>query len=100
MIKLIRNHGDLKVVAKIMKVGKNKIVADRTVKQRDNVVGVKDEQMAKIMVEKGHVILEILERTNVRGTSYGIWADREWQWAASTRLVNQMKTNDEFHCEF
>ena len=72
MIKLIRNHGDLKVVAKIMKVGESKIVVDRTDKQRDNVVGVKDEQMAKIMVEKGHVILEILERTNVRGTSYGI----------------------------
>ena len=80
-IKLIRNHGDLKVVAKIMKVGKNKIVADRTVKQRDNVVGVNVEQMVKTMahVKMDHVILATLDHhviILIRDTSYGIWADR------------------------
>ena len=80
-IKLIRNHGDLKVVAKIMKVGKNKIDADRTVKQRDNVVGVNAGQMVKTMahVKMDHVILATLDHhviILIRDTSYGIWADR------------------------
>ena len=80
-IKLIRNHGDLKVVAKIMKVGKKKIDVDRTVKQRDNVVGVNVEQMVKTMahVKKlDHVILVTLDHhviLLIRDTSYGIWAD-------------------------
>ena len=55
---------------KIMKVGKKIIAADRIDKQNDNVVAVNGERMAKTPPDKTDV------RT-VRGTSYGIWADRE-----------------------
>ena len=64
-----------------MKVGKKKIDVDRTVKQRDNVVGVNVEQMVKTMahVKMDHVILVTLDHhviILIRDTSYGIWADR------------------------
>ena len=69
MKKLKRNHGGQKVLVKIMKVGKKIIAADSNAKQNDNVVAANGERMAKSPPDK--------DVRSVRGTSYGIWADRE-----------------------